>query len=61
MNQMLQTGRAVAEAATDMVTMGYKDLENPERAQQNPAEPFQKAAVDVATAYTGAKVPKPIP
>ena len=61
MNPMIQAGKAMAEAATDMVTMGYKDLEDPERAKQNPAEPFQKAAVDIATAYTGANVPKPIP
>ena len=61
MNPVLDVGKAVAGVAADMATMGYKDAENPEGANRNPAEPFQKAAVDMATAYTCATVPKPIP
>lgn len=60
MNPMIQTGKAFAEAATDMVTMGFKDAENPEQANRNPAEPFQKAATDIAGAYATATVPKPL-
>lgn len=60
MSSMIQTGKAVATAAIDVLAMGYEDAGKPEEANRNPADPFQKAAVEIGSAYAGVNVPKPV-